>query len=395
MHYTAEFFCANMSVEMGDTDKLRVLFEDAQKMGIAFEPPDVNRSGYRFEPVSDKVVRYGLGAVKGTGAQAIDAIVRARSGDGAGAAGFTSLFDFCQRIDRSRINKRCVEALIKAGAFDPLQLNRASLLASVDRAFDFAAAAQANANQVGLFDLGDALDHGSSTREPDLVQATPWGVKERLTHEKSAIGFYLSGHLFDEVSAEVRRFVKRQIGDLIDSREPQLLAGIIGNFRVINGQRGKLGLFTLDDKSDLIEARADEALLNANRALFKDDELVILMGKLQPDRFAGGMQLNVNQVWSLEQARCRFGKYLQVAVNGRVPDVARLLRQFPAQRESTEQGEMVRGMGLRLSLNCAAASGAAAAQLQLGEGVKFYPSDAALAGWRSEADQGRAAIVYE
>ena len=395
VHYTAEFFCANMSVEMGDTDKLRALFEDAQKMGIGFEPPDVNRSGYRFEPVSDKVVRYGLGAIKGTGQQAIDAIVSARSGDGAGEAGFTSLFDFCKRIDRSRINKRCVEALIKAGAFDTLQRNRSSLLTSVDRAFDFAAAAQANANQVGLFDLGDALDHGSSTREPDLVQATPWGVKERLTHEKSAIGFYLSGHLFDEVSAEVRRFVKRQIGELIDTREPQLLAGIIGNFRVINGQRGKLGLFTLDDKSDLIEARADEALLNANRGLFKDDELLILMGKLQPDRFAGGMQLNVNQVWSLEQARCRFGKYLQVAVNGRVPDVARLLRQFPAQRESTEQGELVRGMGLRLSLNCEAASGAASAQLQLGEGLKFYPSDAALAGWRAEADQGRAAIVYE
>jgi DNA polymerase-3 subunit alpha len=80
VHYTAEFFCANMTVEMDDTDKLRVLFEDAGKLGMAFEPPDINRGAYRFEPVSDKVIRYGLGAIKGTGQQAIEAIVAARNG---------------------------------------------------------------------------------------------------------------------------------------------------------------------------------------------------------------------------------------------------------------------------------------------------------------------------
>jgi DNA polymerase-3 subunit alpha len=87
-------------------------------------------------------------------------------------------------VDRSRLNKRCVEALIKAGAFDSLQLNRAALVASIDRAFDFAAASAANANQGGLFDMGGEDDHGSSTQEPDLVDATPWGIKERLTFEK-------------------------------------------------------------------------------------------------------------------------------------------------------------------------------------------------------------------
>ncbi|HMA09721.1 MAG TPA: DNA polymerase III subunit alpha, partial [Ramlibacter sp.] len=232
VHYTAEFFCANMTVEMDDTDKLKVLFEDAQNnFGMTFEPPDVNRGNYRFEPISDKSIRYGLGAVKGTGQHAIDAIVSAREEGGP----FRSLYDFCVRVDRTRVNKRTVEALIKAGAFDSLQLNRASLIASVDRAFDFANATEANANQGGLFDMGDS--HAASTQEPPLVDATPWGVKERLTFEKTAIGFYLSGHLFDEVAVEVRRFVKRRIDDLIDSREPQLLAGIVGDFRVINGQR--------------------------------------------------------------------------------------------------------------------------------------------------------------
>ena len=395
VHFTAEFFCANMTVEMDDTDKLKVLFEDAQKMGLSFEPPNVNRGNYRFEPVSDKVIRYGLGAIKGTGQAAIDAIISARSESGP----FSSLFDFCVRVDRSRVNKRCMEALIKAGAFDTLQLNRAALIASVDRAVDFANAAQANANQTGLFDMDGDDSHGSSTQEPDLVETTPWGVKERLTFEKTAVGFYLSGHLFDEVALEVRRFAKRQIDDLIDTREPQLLAGIVTDFRVINGQRGKLALFKLDDKSGVIEARADEALINTHRNLLKDDELIVVMGKLQPDRFSGGMQLTVNQIWDLDQARCRFGKFLRVAVNGKAPDVARLLRDFPAKREVTEQGELVRGLGVRLLVSRPGETGGlvsgVTAEIQLGEGARFFPSDAALAGWRAQADQGKAAIVYE
>jgi DNA polymerase-3 subunit alpha len=386
VHYTAEFFCANMTVEMDDTDKLKVLFEDAQKnFGHTFEPPDVNRGFYRFEPVSDKVIRYGLGAVKGTGQQAIDAIVKAREEGGP----FSSLYDFCVRVDRTRLNKRTVEALIKAGAFDSLQLNRASMVASIDRAFDFANATEANANQGGLFDMSDS--HAASTQEPPLVEATPWGVKERLTFEKTAVGFYLSGHLFDEVTLEVRRFAKRQIDDLIDTREPQLLAGIVSDFRVINGQRGKLALFKLDDKSAMIEATADEAVINANRHLLKDDELIIVMAKMQPDRFSGGFRLSINQVWDLATARCRFGKFLRVAVNGKAPDIKRLVREFPPKREISEQGELVRGLGVRLSLK----RDAAVAELQLGEEAKFFPSDAALASWMAQADQGRAQIVYE
>jgi DNA polymerase-3 subunit alpha len=400
VHYTAEFFCANMTVEMDDTDKLKVLFEDALRMGLSFEPPNVNRGTHRFEPVSNQVIRYGLSAIKGTGQQAIEAIVAAREGRGVGpmaseARPFDSLFDFCARVDRSRINKRTVEALIKAGAFDTLQRNRASLLASLDLAFDFGAAMLANANQTSLFDMGGDDEHGASTQEPPLVPATPWGVREQLTMEKAAVGFYLSGHLFDESVTEVRRFAKRQIADLIDTREPQLLAGIITDFRVINGQRGKLALFKLDDKSGTVDARADEALIAAHRQLLKDDELVVVMGKLQPDRFAGGTQLTVTQLWSLEQARCRFGKYLRVAVNGHSPDVARLLAAHPPLREVSEQGELLRGLGLRLAVLRQGQTGPVTVELQLGEQARFYPSDAALAGWRAQADEGRAVVVYE
>jgi len=391
VHFTAEFFCANMTIEMDDTDKLKVLFEDALKFGMSFDPPDVNRGTHRFEPVSDKVIRYGLGAIKGTGQQAIDAIVKAREEGGP----FTSLFDFCVRVDRSRLNKRTVEALVKAGAFDSLQRNRASLAASIDRAFDFSTATAANANQGGLFDMMGDDAHGSSTQEPELVDVLPWGVKEQLTNEKTALGFYLSGHLFDAVEREVRLFAKRKIDDLIDSREPQLLAGIVSDLRIINGQRGKLAIFKLDDKSAVMEATADEAMINANRHLLKDDELVIVMAKMQADRFSGGYRLSIQQVWDLPSARCRFGKFLRVAVNGRAPEVAKLVKAFPPQREITEQGELLRGLPVRLKLERKTDIVAASAELLLGEQAKFFPSDAALSSWIAQADQGKAEIVYE
>ena len=385
VHYTAEFFCANMTVEMDDTDKLKVLFQDAVKhFGIAFEPPDVNRGHYRFEPVTDKSIRYGLGAVKGTGQLAVEAIVRAREAGGP----FASLFDFCVRVDRQRINKRTVDALIKAGAFDSIHDNRASLVASIDRAFEFSAATEANAAQVDIF--GDC-EHGSAAQEPALVPATPWGVKERLTFEKTAVGFYLSGHLFDEVAQEVRRFCRREIDELLDSREPQVIAGIVSDLRVINGQRGRLAIFKLDDKSLSIEATADEAVMNANRNTLKDDELVIVSGRLQPGRGGFEARFQVQQVWDLATARCRFGKFLRVAVNGKAPDIARLVKDFPPRLETTEVGELRQGLPVRLSL----ARGGARVDLQLGERARFFPTDAALASWMAQAEAGQAAIVYE
>ena len=385
VHYPAEFFAANMTVEMDDTDKLKILFGDAQKMGLTFEVPDINRGDYRFEPISAKAVRYGLGAIKGTGQQAIAAIVAARNEGGP----FTSLYDFCVRVDRSKINKRTVEALIKGGAFDNLHLNRAELLASSERALEFSAATQANANQGGLFDMSDS--HAASTQEPPLVEAVPFGVKARLVLEKTAIGFYLSGHLFDEVEAEVRQFAKRKIEDLIDSREPQLLAAIVGDLRVINGNRGKLIIFKLDDKTDVLEASVDEATFNTHRNLLKDDELVIVQGTLQGASERFGRRFKVTQVWDLETARCKFGKYLRVAVNGRAPDISRLVRDFPPRREMSEQGELTRGLPVRLNLR----RDGATAELHLGEAARFFPTDAALASWTAQADKGLATIIYE
>jgi DNA polymerase-3 subunit alpha len=196
--------------------------------------------------------------------------------------------------------------------------------------------------------------------------------------------------LFDQVEAEVRQFVKRRIADLSDAREPQLLAGIVNDLRVVNGQRGRVALFKLDDTSESIEAVANEDLLNANKELLKDDEVLIVQGKVQPDRFSGGLRLNVQQVWDLASARCRFGRYLRVAVNGITPPVAELLRDFPPRRRATEHGELTQGLSVRLVLQRDLVQG----ELDLGDDARFFPSDAALARWR-HSTHGDARVVYD
>jgi len=393
VHCTAEFYAANMTIEADNTDKLKVLLADAKLFGVHFDAPDVNRGTLRFEPIDDRRIRYGLGAIKGTGAGAIEAIVAAREGAGGEGGGpYRSLFDFCARVDRQRVNKRVVEALVKAGAFDALHADRASALASVGLAFDWADTQAVHATQTGLFDFGDAGDaHGSSTQEPALVAVDPWSIRERLTQEKAAIGFYLSGHLFDACKDEVRRFARRPIAEMVDSREPQLLAGIVSDLRVVNGQRGRVAIFRLDDGSEAIESVANEELLDANRELLKEDELVIVQGKLQPDRFSGGLRLNVNQVWDLAAARARFGRYLAVELNGGIPPVADVIRLWPVRRVASEHGETAQGLAVRLRLHRRAATG----EIDLGDDARFWPSDEALARWRSIAEGGNAAIVYE
>jgi DNA polymerase-3 subunit alpha len=385
VHFPAEFYAANMSVEIDNTDKLKVLIDDAKQFSVEFDPPNVNRGTYRFEPVDAKSVRYGLGAVKGTGAGAIEAIVAAREDGGA----FRSLFDFCARVDRQRVNKRAVEALVKAGAFDALHPERAQVLASIGLAFDWADTQEVNQSQGGLFDFGDS--HAASTHEPALVAAEPFGVRERLSFEKAALGFYYSGHLFEQYAAEVRSIAKRRIADLVDAREPVLLAGVVSDLRLVNSQRGRVAIFKLDDMSERIEAVVNEELLETTRDLLREDELLVVQGRAQPDRFSGGLRLNVQQVWDLAAARARFGRYLSVSVNGTVPPLHELLRQWPVRRVANEQGSTTLGLPVRLRIERSEAR----AELDLGDDGRFWPSDDALLRWKAVAHEGEAAIVYE
>jgi DNA polymerase-3 subunit alpha len=249
---------------MGDTDKVQVFHDDARDHGLEILPPDINASEYRFIPLDARRIRYGLGAVKGTGEQAIENIVAAR----AAAGPFRDLADFCRRVDRRIVNRRAMEALVRAGSFDSLEPNRAALLASLGNAIEAAEKGEQFAAQVSLF--------GAASGEPEpleLVAVPAWGERERLQNEKQSLGFYLSGHPFNAYREELRRFARTPLASLAPSHEPVTLAGVIYGVAVRNSRRGRMAVLTLDDGSARVEVVVFGELFHERRAVIQEDQV--------------------------------------------------------------------------------------------------------------------------
>ncbi|RJG06988.1 DNA polymerase III subunit alpha [Noviherbaspirillum cavernae] len=330
-HHPAAFMAANLSLAMDDTDKIKILVEDAVDVcGLTLLPPDINLSVYRFTPVGEpgqkaNKIRYGLGAVKGSGQNAIEAIIAARQG-----GPFADLFDFVKRVDKRQINRRTIEALIRAGAFDSLNADRAVLLASVNFAMECAEQAEASANQVSLF--GDA---DSGMEAPlEYVKAPPWSDKQRLTEEKVALGFYLSGHLFDAYADEVRKFARTPLVKLEPARDQRLIAGVITAVRTQMTQRGKMVIVTLDDKTATVDVTVYNELFDPNRNLFKEDEFLAVQGKVSEDRFSGGLRITADKVMDIATARVQFGKQFAFSLSNRI-DAAQIKTILAPYRSDT------------------------------------------------------------
>jgi DNA polymerase-3 subunit alpha len=339
-HHPAAFIAANLSAVMGDTDKVEQFVEDARAHGIELLRPDVNQSNFRFEPVAGGtppadappsprggiagVIRYGLGAIKGTGEAAIASIVEARK-----AGPFRDLFDFCHRVDKRLVNRRVVESLIRAGAFDSLNDHRASLLATVGIALESAEQASRAARQVSLF--GDLAE---SAQPVALADAPRWSEKERLQNEKAALGFYFSGHLFTIYRDEVRRFVPARLADLGASGNGDYagrtswVAGVVLGTRVQTTASGRMGVIQLADDSGRHEIVAFREVFERFRQKLKEDELLVLEVRLRAARArasisgeaeAGpdfGMRIEALNVLDLAEARNRFARGVQITCNG-------------------------------------------------------------------------------
>jgi DNA polymerase-3 subunit alpha len=412
-HHPAEFMAANMSLAMDDTDKVKILFEDCLANGMQVLPPDINRSAYRFEPVGEadgkrsRTIRYGLGAIKGSGQNAIEEILRARE-----EGPFKDLFDFCERIDRRIVNRRTVEAMIRAGAFDTLHDNRAQLLASVPLAMEAAEQASANAMQAGLFDMGDA-----PLAAHELVDEPAWPEKRKLQEEKGALGFYLSGHLFDAYKDEVRRFVRQKIGELKEGRD-KLVAGVISSLRTQMTQRGKMLIVLLDDGTGQCEVTVFNEQYEAHKHLFKEDELLVVQGQARNDAFTGGIRFTVDTVMDLERARSRYAQAVKLQMNGNANALA--LRQVletyrakpddtlpaPAAQASSRGGRdggagggygrersqpaIPNGLAVQIVYRSEGAEG----EVRLGDAWRVKPSDDLLAALRGEFAGSSIEIVY-
>jgi DNA polymerase-3 subunit alpha len=309
-HHPAAFMAATLSSEMADTDKVQFFFNDAKDNGIVFLPPDINSGFVRFRPVDAKTVRYGLGAIKGSGEAALNIILKARDGDNGGP--FIDLFDFCRRVDKRTVNRRVIEALIRAGAFDSIDDHRAKLLASVGKALEAADQAERHAHQSGLFDAPD----GAVLQETHYVEVPRWNEREQLLNEKQALGFFLSGHPYNAYAQELKTFVRRRLGELEPQREPLLLAGVVLGMRTQMTRRGKMAIITLDDASAQVDVSVFNELWDAERGKIKEDELLLVEGKVQRDDYSGGLRVSADRLMTLAEARGRHARVLKLAMNG-------------------------------------------------------------------------------
>ena len=305
-HHPAAFFAANMSATMDDTDKVQILAADARANGVTILAPDVNLAEYRFRPLNPSTLRYGLGGIKGSGEAAIASIIAARS-----EAPFESLFDFCRRVDKRLVNRRTIESLVRAGAFDSIEKDRAALFASAGIAMEAAEQAEQSASQVSLFGGTD-----EAAREPDLLHTLKWTMRDRLLNEKLALGYFFSGHLFDAYADEVRRMVKAPLSALQPRDEVQLLAGVVAQLRTAMTRRGKMIILELDDGSSRIEVTLFQELYDAHRDILKPDELLVIAGKVRDDRFSGGVRIAAERIMSLADMRRHHGRGLRLTMNG-------------------------------------------------------------------------------
>jgi DNA polymerase-3 subunit alpha len=306
-HYPSEFFAGTLSSDMSDSDKVRLFVADAKRNKVQILPPDINESRWQFVAVDDRIVRYGLGAVKGAGEAAIENIVEVRQ-----QGVFTDLYEFCRRIDRKLVNKRSVEAMVRGGAFDVIDSNRAELLANVAPAMEMADKAAESINQVSLF--GEEESAGAGT--PVWRHATEWSERQRLQEEKSALGYFLSGHLFSAFESEVRRFVSTKIGSVQPNNSTSWISGVVTDVRTQMTRRGKMVFVTLDDGTGSIDLSVYNEVYEATRHLIREDELLVVNAKISRDDYRDGFRAVAERILDLTSARHEFAQALRVKLNG-------------------------------------------------------------------------------
>lgn len=306
VHFPAAFMAATLSGDLDDTDKVALFVADARQNSLTILPPDINVSTYRFVPVGQKTIRYGLGSIKGTGENAALEIVAQRS-----SGPYRDLYDFCQRTDKRLVNRRVIEALIKAGAFDLLHPQRATLLNTVEEAMSQAEKAQRHARQEGLFE-------SASTDQPatllPLREASPWSATEQLAQEKSVLGYYFSGHPFIHYRQRLNHMGLTPLNQLVPTPSLVRVAGIVVQSRVQQTKRGRMGIVLLDDNTARLEISIFSELFDQVRPLLKEDRILVIEGKAALDHFTQGVRLSADQVLSLTQARLQFAHALQLTI---------------------------------------------------------------------------------
>jgi DNA polymerase III subunit alpha len=313
-YYPAHFMAAVLSADMQNTDKIVVLIEECRRMELKVLPPDVNVGSYAFT-VNDKgQIIYGLGAIKGLGEGPVENLVKVRNASGP----FTDLFDFCKRTDHATMNKRAIEALIRAGAADGFGADRAVLLASMP---DAVKTAEQNSRSAAS-GVGDLFGEASPAPQNEDVYAAfrhvrPWSDQQRLKEEMETLGLFLSGHPINEYLPELRQITRNVIADLKADKAPQLIAGLIHDVRTMKSKRGDtIAIVTLDDRSGRIEASLFGEVYLQCRELLRKHSVVVVEGAVSLDEYNGNgqLQVRVRRLFSLQDARCQLARKLSLTL---------------------------------------------------------------------------------
>ncbi len=344
-YYPSDFMAAVLSADMQNTDKVVINIEECREMGLKLQPPDVNRGAFRFIADSPDSIVYGLGAIKGLGEGPIESIVTMREADGP----FRDLYDFCERVDGRKVNKRAIEALIGSGAFDQLVekvpedepdaigYRRALLYANAEEAVGLAEQKARN-NDSGLTDLfGTDMMTGNdeSNRYNHFDALRCLSFKERLGKEKDSLGLFLTGHLVDEYKEDFKNFCDSRIVDLRTGQSELTVGGLIFAMRTMKSRRGGTNAFlTLDDKSGRLDVGIFGELYDKVRDKLAKDQIVFVRGSIEDDDFTGGKRMRASEVLLLEEARSRKASQLRLELSSRqlcddfVEELAGMLQPF-------------------------------------------------------------------
>lgn len=313
-HYPSAYMAATMSTDMDNTDKIVGLIADSRNIGLTIEFPDINRSLYKFEPIDDQTVMYGLGAIKGLGEAAIEIILQERDENGI----YADIHDFCTRVASRKVNKRAIEALIRGGGFDALQANRAQILADLPHAMEIADQNNNNqcAGQSDLFGLSAAKTQTISRRVP------AWNELRRLSEEREALGLYLTGHPFDYYRSELESISDMRRCQNVEKQLPNaVIAGMVVDLRVINTRRGdKMAFVSLDDGVSRVEVSIFSELYELCQSLISKDKILIVTGELK--RKDDGKSFEIIAQSASDIADLRREKLQAIRITAKAADLA-------------------------------------------------------------------------
>jgi len=329
-NYPVEFLAASMTLAMGNTDKLAEFRAEAERVAIKVEPPSINRSGVEFE-VDGDTIHYALAALRGVGRQAVEGIVAAR-----GERRFADLGDFARRINPRAVNKRVLESLVAAGAFDAMEANRARVFAAVDTILATAQRAHDNAA------LGQSeLFGGAAAAEPIILPAVePWPPAERLQREYDAVGFFLSGHPLDDYAAALKRLRVQPWSDFSRAVKAGASAGRVAGTVVSRTERRtkngtKMGIIGLSDPSGHYEAVLFAEGLAQYRDLLEPGTAVLLF--LSAEVQAEEVRARIQSVEPLDQAAAKMQKGLRVFLRNEAP-IDGLVRRLEPTKAAPRNG---------------------------------------------------------